>query len=92
MKIVSVLYLTLFFFIVFIFNLNLVNSSFVCGYVGDSEEISADWANVKVYYAENVSDFTNCQISPENKFCCDLENISSVEFSAEKRVFAKFTI
>lgn len=89
MKVVFNLYLALAVFSLFVLNINLVNSSFVCGYVEDSEEISADWANVKVYYAENVSDFTNCQISPENKFCCDLENISSVEFSAEKRVFAE---
>lgn len=89
MKVVFNLYLALAVFSLFVFNINLVNSSFVCGFVNDSNKISADWANVKVYYAENISDFTNCQTSPENKFCCDLENISSVQFSTGKKVFAE---
>lgn len=73
----------------FILNLSFVSSTFVCGFVNDSDKFSADWIDVKVYYAENYLDFTNCQVNPENKFCCDLENISSVNFSVGKKVFAE---
>ena len=89
MKVIFNLCLALAVFSLFVLNINLVNSSFVCGFVNDSNKLSADWANVQVYYAENISDSTNCQISPENKFCCDLENISSVQFSTGKKVFAE---
>lgn len=77
--------------VLFILNISFVSSTFVCGFVSDSDKFSADWIEVKVYYAENELDFTNCQVSPENKFCCDLENISSVNFSVGKKVFAEIS-
>jgi hypothetical protein len=76
-------------FLILIINLSFVSSNFVCGFVNNSQEFSSSWANVVVYFEENKSDFTECKINPENKFCCDLDNISSVNFSVGKKVFAE---
>lgn len=75
--------------LMFLFSLSFVSSNFVCGTVNNHEGISPAWTNVIVYFEENISDFTDCKINPENKFCCDLENISSVEFGVGKKVFAE---
>ncbi len=89
MKIVLRLSLILLPLIIFLLNLNLVSSSFVCGIVNDSLTSSSDWVNVKVYFEENISDFTECQVNPEKKFCCDIENISSVNVEVGKKAYAE---
>lgn len=72
-----------------IYNLSFISANFVCGIVNSSEGFSSSWVEAIVYFEENESDFTTCKISPENKFCCDLENISSVNFAVGKQVFAE---
>ncbi len=89
MKIIYILGFAFSFFLFLILNTSFASSSFACGVVLDSETISSDWANVIVYFEENKSDFTNCQVNPEKKFCCDLENISSIKSEAGKKVFAE---
>ncbi|MCX6750026.1 MAG: hypothetical protein NTZ83_01060, partial [Candidatus Pacearchaeota archaeon] len=76
-------------FFILLFSLSFVSPNFVCGFVNNSQEFSSSWVNVIVYFEENKSDFTECKINPENKFCCDLDNISSVNFSMGKKVFAE---
>jgi hypothetical protein len=77
------------FFAVLIFCLSFISSNFVCGEVTGSEDFSPVWTTVTVYFEENKSEFTECKVNPENKFCCDLENISSVEFEVGKKVLAE---
>ncbi len=77
------------FSLIIIFSISFVSSNFACGVVNSSESLSSSWADVIVYFEENKSDFTNCQVNPEGKFCCDLENISSVEFKVGKKIFAE---
>lgn len=89
MKIVLRFSLILLSLIIFLLNLNLVSPSFVCGIVNDSLTSSSDWVPVRVYFEENISDFTECQVNPEKKFCCDLENISSVNVEVGKKVYAE---
>lgn len=66
-----------------------VGANFACGFLNDSEEVSASWKEVLVYYEENPSETTTCKTSPENKFCCDLEAISSVSWAPGKVVHAE---
>lgn len=89
MKIWSIISLILIEFTFLIASITFISSSFACGFVEDSNKFSSDWTIIRVYFEENESDFTECQVSPEKKFCCDLENISSVDFAAGKKVFAE---
>jgi hypothetical protein len=72
-----------------ILEISLASASFACGYVNDSEKLSASWIEVMVYYDENPSDSVICKTSPENKFCCDLEQITSVTWETGKMVHAE---
>ena len=85
----KIFYLAFIPFLIILFSLSFVSPSFVCGVVDDSKDISSDWSRVVVYFEENKSDLTECRVNPEKKFCCDLENISSVNFSVGKKVFAE---
>ncbi len=78
-------------FIVFILFLTIVltsniSANFVCGHLNDSSELSGSWINVLVYYDEKTSDITSCKTSPENKFCCDLQDIENVNWQVNKIV------
>ncbi len=54
-----------------------VSAHFVCGQVLDSSDnTSASWSTVRIFYPSNPLKFTTCQVSPqENKYCCDSEAI-----------------
>lgn len=67
-----------------------VSANFVCGTINDYENISAAWFKVKIFYSQNPSQFTSCQVSPnENKFCCDPEEIKTVSWAIGKEINAK---
>ncbi len=76
------------FLIIVILSYN-VSANFVCGSVNDLEEMSVQWFDIKVYYTENPEDKITCKINPENKFCCDLEEIKSVGWKTNKEVNAE---
>ncbi len=76
-------------FFVLIFSLSFVSSNFVCGFVNNSQEFSSSWANVIIYPEENFSKIVHCSVSPENKFCCDLDEIPSFNYSVGKKIFAE---
>ncbi|MGD9276786.1 MAG: hypothetical protein PVJ67_06465 [Candidatus Pacearchaeota archaeon] len=63
--------------ILFLLNVSLVSSHFVCGVVENSDDnFSASWFNVNVFYSDDELDFTTCEVSPqENKYCCDVEDV-----------------
>ncbi len=62
---------------------------FVCGKVNDSNEMSASWYNVRIFYPDENS-YGTCEISPaENKFCCDVEDIKGVSWHIGDKVFAE---
>jgi len=75
--------------LLFVFSPQLVSASFVCGVVDDSPNHSASWLDVITYYSLNPSDLSRCKVSPENKFCCDLEEISSTKWEPGKKVSAE---
>lgn len=72
-----------------LFLLSFASANIACGYVNDSASISPSWRNVNIYYLEKPSDILSCQINSQNKFCCDLESISSVKFSPGKTLYAE---
>lgn len=72
-----------------VFYINFSSANFVCGKVNDYDNLSANWLKVHVWYNEKVSEVTNCTINPENKFCCDLDDLKSVKFSVGKKVTAE---
>lgn len=74
---------------IFIFLAQNVSANFVCGEVLSSESYSSSWMDVIVYYAEKPNATTSCKISPEGKYCCDLEEISIVQWNVGKKVFAE---
>lgn len=78
-----------FFIAIFIASLSLVSANFACGFINDSEKLSASWTEVLVYYDENPQETTICKTSPENKFCCDLDIIDSVTWGTGKLVYAE---
>lgn len=71
------------------FSLAFVNANSVCGSVRNADNFSASWMNVLIYYPEKPSDTINCKINPENKFCCDLEEIKTVNWEKGKKVYAE---
>ncbi|MGY4884302.1 MAG: hypothetical protein ACP5NZ_01860 [Nanobdellota archaeon] len=75
------------FFVIVLYSLPLITPNFACGLVKDSENISSSWREVIIYPEKNTSSFITCQINPENKFCCDLEEIKGL--SVGERVFAE---
>jgi hypothetical protein len=77
-------------FTLILFSIALVSSNLVCGEIKNSEENSASWRDVSVYYQENPSFKTTCKTNSQNKFCCDLEQINQVSFSPGKIVIAEF--
>ena len=66
-----------------------VSANFVCGEVMEFGEYSPVWMDVIVYYESNPDDVSTCRINAQKKFCCDLEEIKSVSFGTNKRVFAE---
>lgn len=77
------------FVMIFIF-IKFSGANFVCGEVNDSREYSSSWSNILVYYSENPQRVTNCKVSPANsKYCCDLEAIKEILWSAGKNVSAE---
>jgi len=75
--------------ILFLFNLTPLGANTVCGFVNNSENFSASWTNVLIYYAEKPNNALNCKINPENKFCCALEDIKAVNWQKGKLVYAE---
>ena len=83
-------YLRCFILVLVVFSsLSSVNANFVCGEVESSEIMSPAWMEVSVYYEEQPSNILFCPINSQNKFCCDLEEISSVNWEVGKNVFAE---
>lgn len=76
-------------FLVLVFSLSFVSSNFVCGLVNNSQDFSSSWAKVIIYPDDNTSKIVHCSVSPENKFCCDLDEIPSFNYSVGKKVFAE---
>lgn len=72
-----------------IFNLSLINAHFVCGFVDNSEEYSSSWIDVIVFSEKNVSKFITCKINPENKFCCDLEELDLLKIDVGEKISAE---
>ena len=70
-------------------SLSFVSSNFACGFVNNSKEFSSSWSNVLIYKAENTSNFIPCKINPENKFCCDLEDIRGAKFKVGEQISAE---
>lgn len=70
------------------FSSQLIEGKFVCGYVNDSSESSSAWEKVIVYASENPLIVTNCKINPENKYCCDLDELN-LKINPGKKVFAE---
>lgn len=83
--------LFLFFFgiLILLGSLSFANANFACGFVNNSQEYSSNWKTVMLYQEENYSNFINCKINPENKFCCDLEEISNTKLSVGDNVSAE---
>ena len=69
-------YLIFILFLVILSSLPLVTSNFVCGIVNDSKGVSSSWRNILIYSEEHPDQSIICRSNPENKFCCDLENVS----------------
>jgi hypothetical protein len=65
---------------------NLVSANFVCGVVEENEEMSGGWLSIIAYYSENPTIFTNCNTNPENKYCCDMEEIGEIKWKSGKEV------
>jgi hypothetical protein len=82
-------YSFLIFLSLLIFSLSFVSSNFVCGIVNNSQNFSSSWANVIIYPNGDISNYTKCEVNPENKFCCDVEEIHGFTPSIGKRVFAE---
>ena len=54
----------------------LINAHFVCGELRDSDEMQAQWYDVRVFYPYDREEYSECQVSPAgNKYCCDIRNI-----------------
>jgi hypothetical protein len=68
---------------------SLVSANFACGFVNDSSKLAASWTEVLISYDENPFDLIVCKTTPENKFCCDLETINSVDWSVGKLIHAE---
>jgi len=52
------------------FNIQVVSANFACGKVSDAGEVSSSWFDSIVYYTQNPSLTTSCQVSPaDNRFC-----------------------
>lgn len=68
-----------------------VSANFVCGFVDDSKlDFEASWLGVDIFYIDNPSFRTNCQVSPEGmKFCCDPSEIEEVSWAIGKEVGAE---
>jgi len=79
----------LLYFLFFLFISPLFSANFACGYVTDSENHSSDWLDVLIYYEEDTATPLFCTINPENKYCCDVETISTVEWSVGKKIYAE---
>ncbi len=75
--------------IALIFSISFINANFVCGFVNDSQNFSSSWSNILIYPAENNSAFSSCEVSPENKFCCDLDEIPSFNYSIGRQIVAE---
>lgn len=76
-------------FFIFIFSLSFTSSKFVCGFVNNSKEYSSSWSKVIVYPVGEPLNYTECKVNPENKFCCDLDEIKGFTSSIGKNVFAE---
>ena len=83
------LYSSLVILLLFLFSLSFVSSSFVCGYVNNSQESSSSWSKVIIYPEEQPLSILECKVNPENKFCCDIEDIKGFTPSVGKKVFAE---
>lgn len=75
--------------VLIVFSINFSSANFVCGKVNDYENLSANWLNAQIWYNGNTSEVTNCTINPENKFCCDLDDLKSTKFVVGKQVTAE---
>ncbi len=82
-------YLFLAVFFIILFSLSHVSSNFVCGFVNDSQNFSSSWSKVIIYPDENHSKIIQCEINPENKFCCDTEELPAFNYSVGKKIFAE---
>lgn len=71
------------FFAGVLFSLSFISSNFACGIVSDSEEFSSSWGNVLIYEDEKPLKIASCKINPENKFCCDIEELGNFTFGDE---------
>lgn len=76
---------------VFIMAFHYASASVVCGYVENCQtregiNISSSWMYSTIYYEEDPNERINCQITSENKYCCSLEDIESVNWEVGKNV------
>ncbi len=66
-----------------------VSANFVCGEVNSPEDLEAGWFDVTIYYSEETQKTSSCKVSPENKYCCDPNEIEGVAWDIGKEVNAK---
>jgi len=62
----------------------------VCGLVNDAHDVQASWFNVDIYYTEDPSKVSSCQVSPsDNKYCCDAQEVEGVSWAIGKEINAE---
>lgn len=69
----------LFLFLFGIFLFPLASANFLCGEVLPATDgYQPSWLEVTLSYADNPSQYTSCEVSPDgNKYCCDPHRITS---------------
>jgi hypothetical protein len=65
------------------------SANFACGEVHSDGDVSPAWMNVLVYYDVSPQDAISCSVTGENKFCCDLDLIESVNWSSGLTVWSE---
>lgn len=78
----------MFFFLMTLFFLSFSTANFACGFLNDSKEHHAYWVDVTTYYNTNSLKNTSCVVSPENKYCCDMQEIKGVPWAVGKKIVA----
>ena len=68
---------------------NFSSANFVCGEVTSDSDVLPTWMNLLVYYDSAPEDTINCMVTGEHKYCCDLEQIESVNWSSGLLVLAE---
>lgn len=76
-------------FLIILFCFPLLNAKFACGYVNSSSSYSPSWEKVIVWAEEKPTIFTSCSANPENKYCCDLDELASVNLNPGKKIIAE---